>query len=247
MLTGHRIGCRRQTRGISASVCGCIGRKIWRWTAHGPRRQCNGTELAKHAQQCDIVARVTNFTFHWLFVCLHREKPAILNEFDACGKTRVVYPPRTSLAQERGSLMQQSLVEQNPVLTDADRAALDAQACRGLLRALAAQGAMGLAAAAIAGIIAGTSAGLSALAGAGAYLVPNALFALRLLVSVLKSGRASPVTFFLGEMVKLLMTALLLWLLARVAQDWLVWPAVLLGLVFTLKGYLLLLMFRKLS
>ncbi|CAM4285130.1 ATP synthase subunit I [Bordetella muralis] len=143
--------------------------------------------------------------------------------------------------------MQQSLVEQNPVLTDADRAALDAQACRGLLRVLAAQGAMGLAAAAIAGIIAGTAAGWSALAGAGAYFVPNALFALRLLVNVLKSGRASPVTFFLGEMLKLLMTALLLWLLARVAHDWLVWPSVLLGLAFTLKGYLLLLMFRKLS
>jgi len=143
--------------------------------------------------------------------------------------------------------MQESLVEQNPVLTDADRAALDAQACRGLLRVLAAQGAMGLAAAAIAGIIAGAAAGWSALAGAGAYFVPNALFALRLLVNVLKSGQASPVTFFLGEMVKLLMTALLLWLLAYVAQDWLVWPAVLLGLAFTLKGYLLLLMFRKLS
>jgi len=143
--------------------------------------------------------------------------------------------------------MQQSLADQNPVLTDADRAALDAQACRGLLRVLAAQGSMGLAAAAIAGIIAGAAAGWSALAGAGAYFVPNALFALRLLVNVLKSGQASPVTFFLGEMVKLLMTALLLWLLAYVAQDWLVWPAVLLGLAFTLKGYLLLLMFRKLS
>lgn len=140
-----------------------------------------------------------------------------------------------------------SLVDENPVLTDADRAALNAQACRGLLRVLVAQGAMGLAAAAIAGIIAGTAAGWSALAGAGAYFVPNALFALRLLVGVLKSGQANPVTFFLGEMVKLLITALLLWLLARVAQGWLVWPAVLLGLIFTLKGYLLLLMFRKLS
>lgn len=112
---------------------------------------------------------------------------------------------------------------------------------------MAAQGAMGLAAAAIAGIIAGASAGWSALAGAGAYFVPNALFALRLLVNVLKAGRASPVTFLFGEVVKLLMTALLLGLLARLAHDWLVWPAVLFGLVLTLKGYLLLLMFRKLS
>lgn len=143
--------------------------------------------------------------------------------------------------------MQEGLIEQHPVLTDADRAALNAQACRGLLRILAAQGAMGLAAAAIAGIFAGKLAGLSALAGAGAYFVPNALFALRLLVSVLSAGQASPITFFLGEMVKLLITALLLGLLAWLAQGWLVWPAVLLGLAFTLKGYLLLLMFRKLS
>src|SRR3546814_11066369 len=110
-----------------------------------------------------------------------------------------------SWPQERGSLMQ-SLVEQNPGLTDADRAALDAQACRGLLWILAAQSAMALAAAAIAGIIAGTAAGLSALAGAGAYFIPNALFALRLLINVRKSGIASPVTFFLGEVVKLLLT-----------------------------------------
>src|SRR3546814_8863299 len=96
-----------------------------------------------------------------------------------------------SWPQERGSLMQ-SLVEQNPGLTDADRAALDAQACRGLLWILAAQSAMALAAAAIAGIIAGTAAGLSALAGAGAYFIPNALFALRLLINVRKSGLASP-------------------------------------------------------
>lgn len=143
--------------------------------------------------------------------------------------------------------MQKSLMEESLALTDADRAALDAQACRGLLRALVAQGVMGLAAAALAGIFAGELAGLSALAGAGAYFVPNALFALRLLMGVLKAGPVNPVTFFLGEMVKLLVTALLLGLLAWWAQDWLVWPAVLLGLAFTLKGYLLLMMFRKLS
>lgn len=50
-----------------------------------------------------------------------------------------------------------------------------------------------------------------------------------------------------GELIKLFATALLLWLLSRVAQGWLVWPAALLGLILTLKGYLLLLMFRKLS
>ena len=132
-------------------------------------------------------------------------------------------------------------------LTEADHAALNAQAGRSLLRIVAAQGAMGLAAAAIAGIFAGPAAGLSALAGAGVYFVPNALFAMRLFISLFNTRRASPITFLLGEMIKLLITVFLLWLLGHLAHDWLVWPAVLLGLIFTLKGYVLLLMFRKLS
>ena len=131
------------------------------------------------------------------------------------------------------------------VLSDADRAALNAQASRGLLLALAAQGALGLQQR-NRGVVGGAAAGWSALAGAGAYFIPNALFALRLAFSV-RSGRASPFTFLFGELIKLFATALLLWLLSRVAQGWLVWPAALLGLILTLKGYLLLLMFRKLS
>lgn len=83
--------------------------------------------------------------------------------------------------------------------------------------------------------------------GAGAYFLPNALFALRLLVNVVRAARPNPFAFLYGELLKLLMTALLLWLLSWLAQGWLVWPAVLLGLVFTLKGYLLLLMLRKRS
>lgn len=138
------------------------------------------------------------------------------------------------------------MVDKVLVLSDADRAALDAQASRGLLLALAAQGAMGFAAAVIAGVVGGAAAGWSALAGAGAYFIPNALFALRLAVSV-RAGKASPFTFLSGELIKLFATALLLWLLSRVTQDWLVWPAALLGLILTLKGYLLLLMFRRLS
>ncbi|WP_459616619.1 ATP synthase subunit I [Bordetella sp. 2513F-2] len=138
--------------------------------------------------------------------------------------------------------MQKSLV-----LTDADRVALNTRACREIVLVLVAQAAMGLAAAAMAGIFAGAAAGLSALLGAGAYFLPNALFALRLLVNVVKSARSNPFAFLYGELLKLLMTAVLLWLLSWLAQGWLVWPAVLLGLVLTLKGYLLLLMLRKLS
>ncbi|ARP93250.1 ATP synthase subunit I [Bordetella genomosp. 13] len=138
--------------------------------------------------------------------------------------------------------MQKSLV-----LTDADRSALNARACREILLVLAAQAVMGLAAATIAGIFAGAAAGLSALLGAGAYLVPNALFALRLLVNVAKSARSNPFAFLFGELIKLFATALLLGLMSWLAREWLVWPAVLLGLILTLKGYLLLLSLRKLS
>ncbi|WP_082853078.1 ATP synthase subunit I [Bordetella ansorpii] len=138
--------------------------------------------------------------------------------------------------------MQKSLV-----LTDADRTALNARACREILLVLAAQAAMGLAAATIAGIFAGAAAGLSALLGAVAYLVPNALFALRLLVGVARSARSNPFAFLFGELIKLFATALLLGLLSWLAREWLVWPAVLLGLILTLKGYLPLLLLRKLS
>ena len=77
------------------------------------------------------------------------------------------------------------------------------------------------------------------------YLIPNALFAFRLMLGLAGGRSASPVTFLLGEIVKLSVTVVLLWLLSRYAQEWLVWPAVLWGLVLTLKGYFLLLMFRK--
>lgn len=161
---------------------------------------------------------------------------------ESCGMNQSV----AQQGEARQVLAGQDPVDRGLVLSDADRAALNAQAGRGLLLALAAQGAMGLAAAVIAGVVGGAAAGWSALAGAGAYFIPNALFALRLAVSV-RAGKASPFTFLSGELIKLFATALLLWLLSRVAQDSLVWPAALLGLILTLKGYLLLLMFRKLS
>ena len=114
----------------------------------------------------------------------------------------------------RQVLANQDSVDRVLVLSDADRAALNAQAGRGLLLALVAQGAMGLAAAVIAGVVGGAAAGWSALAGAGAYFIPNALFALRLAVSV-RAGKANPFTFLSGELIKLFATALLLWLLSH--------------------------------
>jgi len=131
-------------------------------------------------------------------------------------------------------------------LSDADRELLRYKAGRGLLRALAAQAVLGLAAGLISWLVAGAEAGASALIGAGAYFIPNALFAMRLLMGLWSSRQASPFTFFLGELIKLGSAVLLLALAVYYANSWLVWPALLFGLVCVLKGYVLLLAFRRL-
>ena len=55
-----------------------------------------------------------------------------------------------------------------------------------------------------------------------------------------------PMAFFWGEAFKLGTATLILGLAAWNGDGWLVWPALLLGLLCVLKGYVLLLAFRKL-
>jgi ATP synthase protein I len=133
------------------------------------------------------------------------------------------------------------------VLGVEERAALKARTSRGLIRVVVAQGVMAVLATVVVWVVAGTAAGLSALVGAGAYLVPNTLFALRLLLDAHRPGQANPFTFFLGEVFKLGMTVLLLCLAVYLGGERIVWPAMLIGLVCVLKGYVLLLMSGKLS
>lgn len=95
-------------------------------------------------------------------------------------------------------------------------------------------------------LVSGAAAAVSALVGAAAYFVPNALFALRLLLGLLGPVKSSPLTFFVGEAFKLGSAILIMGLAAWLGQDWLVWPAMLFGLLCVLKGYVLLLVFRKL-
>ncbi|ANN80733.1 ABC transporter permease [Bordetella flabilis] len=133
------------------------------------------------------------------------------------------------------------------VLGAEERAALKARTSRGLIRVVVAQGVMAVLATVVAWVVAGAAAGLSALVGAGAYLVPNTLFALRLLLDAHRPGQANPFTFFLGEAFKLGMTVLLLWLAVYLGGEHIVWPAMLIGLVCVLKGYVLLLVSGKLS
>lgn len=133
------------------------------------------------------------------------------------------------------------------VLDDAQRAVLRHNARRGLGRVLVAQAAMALIAVLFSWIFAGGAAGASALVGAGVYFVPNSLFALRLLLGQMALKPMAPTTFFVGELIKLGSAVALLVLATYLWRSWLVWPALLFGLVCVLKGYVLLIMFRRLA
>lgn len=132
------------------------------------------------------------------------------------------------------------------VLTDEDRIAISRRASHGLVRALVAQACAALIAIVISGVVGGGAAAVSALLGAAAYFVPNALFALRLLLGMSAAVRPSPYAFFWGEAFKLGGAMSILALAAWAGSDWLVWPALVFGLFGVLKGYVLLLMVRKL-
>lgn len=132
------------------------------------------------------------------------------------------------------------------ILTDEERITITRRAGYGLLWALAAQACVAVLAIVISGLVAGGAAAVSALIGAAAYFVPNALFAMRLLLGVFGAVRPSPLAFFWGEAFKLGGAVAILGLAVWYGRDWLVWPALLFGLLGVLKGYVLLLMLRKL-
>lgn len=132
------------------------------------------------------------------------------------------------------------------VLTDQERAQIVRRASKGLVRLIAAQAAIALVVILGSWLVAGNAAALSALIGAAAYFVPNALFAMRLLLGYFGPAKSGPFMFFAGEAFKLGTAVVVLALAAWYGRDWLVWPALLLGLIGVLKGYVLLLLFRKL-
>jgi ATP synthase protein I len=133
------------------------------------------------------------------------------------------------------------------VLSEADRAELQAKSVRGLVRVVWLQGVAVLVAVLLCWVLFSWRAGASALAGGGAYYLPNALFALYLAVRMLGGRPMGPAGFLVGELAKLGAAALLLAWAAYAWQAWLVWPALLFGLVCVLKGYLVLLFLGKLS
>jgi len=92
----------------------------------------------------------------------------------------------------------------------------------------------------VSGAVAGLAGLASALIGAAAYLLPNAMFAMRLLLGLASAGQASVLTFFIGELAKLALVVVVLMSAGWLAGSWLVWPALLLGLCGVLMGYVLL-------
>jgi ATP synthase protein I len=93
---------------------------------------------------------------------------------------------------------------------------------------------------AVAGLLGGKHALFSALLGGLCCVVPNALFALRLFASSNKPGAVNPMTFFIGEFIKIALTIALLGAVAWLYRD-LNWLALIVAFIVALKSYILLL------
>ncbi len=108
-----------------------------------------------------------------------------------------------------------------------------------MLRLILVQIAASAVAALIAAWVAGVPAMLSLLLGALVCVLPNGLFALRVFANV-RRGTADPVTFFIGELIKIALTVVMLaavaWLYHGIS-----WPALVVGMVVAMKSYLILL------
>jgi len=105
----------------------------------------------------------------------------------------------------------------------------------GMYKVVLLQFAMTLVVAGMAGLWGGTRGAISALLGGAAYLLPNLLFVVRLRAAA-ASGRASATTFFVGELVKIAATILIL--AAAQAYYDVHWLALLVGLFVALKANL---------
>ncbi|HJU71918.1 MAG TPA: ATP synthase subunit I [Paucimonas sp.] len=108
-----------------------------------------------------------------------------------------------------------------------------------MLRIVLLQLAASVVVAAIAGLLGGLPALLSALLGGLCCVLPNGLFALRLFVNVQKPN-ANPMSFFIGEFIKIALTVALLGAIAWLYRD-LNWLALIAGFIVALKSYIILL------
>lgn len=87
-------------------------------------------------------------------------------------------------------------------------------------------------------LIVGSHGAISAVMGGMICLLPNLLFALRLKTVANRPGASYPGNFFLGEVVKIAATILLLYLVAKFFSD-LHWPSLLIGMGLALQAVFL--------
>jgi ATP synthase protein I len=92
----------------------------------------------------------------------------------------------------------------------------------------------------VAALLGGWPAMLSAVLGGLCCVVPNALFALRLFANAQRAGAANPMTFFIGEFIKIALTLAFLGAIVWLYHD-LNWLALLCGFIVALKSYIILL------
>lgn len=120
--------------------------------------------------------------------------------------------------------------------TETERALHNKRAMLGLLRTVVIQIVASFVASALAWWWVGVEAAVSMLLGALAYTLPNAGFAFKLALDIVRFGGGAPTTFFFGELLKMTVAALLLVVIATLLGAYLVWPAFLIGLVVALKS-----------
>lgn len=152
---------------------------------------------------------------------------------------------KQTLGQTQVSLQEQQIVDVPVVLTEADLAQINTRARIELMQVVFAQALSAIVVALLSWLLGGFDAGWSALAGSAAYFVPNVFFALRLFLATFKPGGSSALVFLVGEFLKVGAAVGLLWLLAHVGGERVVWLAVIAGLIAALKGYMLVLMFGR--
>ncbi len=109
-----------------------------------------------------------------------------------------------------------------------------------MLRVVLLQLATTVVAACVAGLLGGTPAFVSALLGGLCCVVPNGLFALRLFANANSTAGANPMSFFIGEFIKIALTVALLGAAAWLYRD-LNWLAMIAAFIVALKSYIILL------
>ncbi len=96
----------------------------------------------------------------------------------------------------------------------------------------------------VAAMLGGWNAAASAALGGLACVIPNALFGLRLTLEGRRPGGATLQGLFVGEFVKVAVTLLMIFAVARADHD-LNWLAFIIGIIAVLKSYFLAFVFRR--